>query len=185
MDCQDDETDTREITIEVKGPSGKVDCRLNSLSSTVTKGAFTATEIGIHEVVVKYQGEPVQGSPLKCRILPVMSKINYTGLEPCAVGSVVEVLVNPQDSSPSGAKQEYIEVVAISPSGNSKPCMVNKIPEGFAATFKPDEPGEWKVNVLYKGKDIQGSPFPCFVFDPNGVKVSFVQFEILEILSYH
>jgi len=122
-------------------------------------------------VVVKYQGEPVVGSPLKCRVLPRLSEITYSGLAPCAVGSVVEVLVNPQDTSPAGAKLEFMEVVALSPSGNSTPCTVNKVTGGFAATFKPDEPGEWKVTVMYKGKDIQGSPFPCFVYDPNGVVV--------------
>ena len=55
-----------------------------------------------------------------------------------------------------GAKQEFMEVVALAPSGNSKPCQVNKVQGGFAATFKPDESGEWKVQVQYKGKDIQG-----------------------------
>ena len=101
-----------------------------------------------------------------------MSKIAYTtGLEPCAVGSVVEVSVNPQDTSPSGAKLEFMEVIALSPSGNKMMCPVNEVFGGFAATFKPDEAGEWKITVMYKGRDIQGSPFPCFVFDPNGIKV--------------
>lgn len=99
-------SDYREITVEVKGPSGKVDCRLNlNPSGNGGKGTFTASEIGIHEVVVKYQGEPVIGSPLKCRVLPQTSEITPStgnGLAPCAVGSVVEVLVNPQDTSPSG-----------------------------------------------------------------------------------
>lgn len=171
MECLEEEIHHREIVVEVKGPSGHLDARINlAPDGGHGKGTFTATDIGIHEIVVKYQGEPVVGSPLKCRVVPRLSEISYsTGLAPCAVGSIVEVLVNPQD--PSGAKLEYMEVVALSPSGNSRPCTVNKVVDGFAATFKPEEPGEWKVTVLYKEKDIQGSPFPCFVYDPNGVIV--------------
>ncbi|XP_035712922.1 filamin-A isoform X3 [Folsomia candida] len=169
VECLEEEIHHREIVVEVKGPSGHLDARINlAPDGGHGKGTFTATDIGIHEIVVKYQGEPVVGSPLKCRVVPRLSEISYsTGLAPCAVGSIVEVLVNPQD--PSGAKLEYMEVVALSPSGNSRPCTVNKVVDGFAATFKPEEPGEWKVTVLYKEKDIQGSPFPCFVYDPNGV----------------
>lgn len=172
VEINEDVSDYRDISVEVKGPSGKMDCRLNT-SGTICKGTFMASEIGIHEVVVRYQGEPVVGSPLKCRVLPQQSEVSYkpSGLAPCAVGSIVEVLVNPQDASPSGAKLEFLEVVAVSPSGNEKLCEVTGVDGGFAATFKPDEPGEWKVTVLYKGKDIQGSPFPCFVYDPNGVVV--------------
>lgn len=181
VEVNEDVADYREITVEVKGPSGKVDCRLNLNSSASGKGTFTASEIGIHEVVVRYQGEPVVGSPLKCRVLPQYSEISHStgGLAPCAVGSVVEVLVNPQDTSPAGAKLEFLEVVAVSPSGAKKDCTVNRVEGiGFAATFKPDESGEWKVIVLYKGKDIQGSPFPCFVYDPNGVVVSKINLHV-------
>ncbi len=179
VQCLEEEIYHREIVVEVKGPSGKLDCRINLAPDGHGKGTFTATEIGIHEVVVKYQEEPVLGSPLKCRVLPRLSEISHTtGLAPCAVGSIVEVLVNPQDTSPSGAKLEYMEVQSLSPSGNSTPCTVNKVLEGFAATFKPDEPGEWKVTVLYKEKDIQNSPFSCFVYDPNGVIVINIRISI-------
>jgi len=166
--------DSREITVEVICPSGSMDCKLTEHGKSGARGSFTATDIGFHEIVVKYQGEPVQGSPLKCRVLPTLSQIKHTtGLAPCAVGSVVEVLVNPQDTSPSGAKLELMEVIAVSPTGRQIPCEVNPAGDapGFAAIFKPDEPGEWKVVVKYKGKEIQGSPFPCYVYDPNGVKV--------------
>lgn len=39
------------------------------------------------------------------------------------------------------------------------------------ATFKPDEAGEWRIEITYQGKQIQGGPFTCSVFDPNGVHV--------------
>lgn len=62
---------------------------------------------------------------------------------------------------------------ARSPTGRILPCPVNVDDNGvYTATFKPDEVGEWKINVTYEGEDIQESPFICFVFDPHAVKVT-------------
>ena len=40
------------------------------------------------------------------------------------------------------------------------------------ATFQPDEAGEWSIAITHKGAHIQGGPFNCFVFDPNGVRLT-------------
>ena len=37
--------------------------------------------------------ENVDGSPVKIRALPDVSKIMFSGIDPCALGSIVEVLV--------------------------------------------------------------------------------------------
>lgn len=52
------------------------------------------------------------------------------------------------------------------------PCPVNERNGVYTATFQPDEPGEWSIAVRHGGELIQGGPFTCFVFDPNGVKVN-------------
>ena len=49
-------------------------------------------EYGMHEVVVTNEGEAVKGAPSFIRSMP-NSKKDYDGIEPCAVGSTVEVLV--------------------------------------------------------------------------------------------
>ncbi|XP_039300875.1 filamin-A-like [Nilaparvata lugens] len=87
-------------------------------------------------------------------------------MEPCAVGSIVEVLVNS-----NGARSGLIEVIASSPTGRQLDCPVHEQDGVYSATFQPDEPGEWSIAVRHSGELIQGGPFTCFVFDPNGVKL--------------
>ena len=45
----------------------------------------------MHEVLVTNEGEAVRGCPNYVRSMP-NSKKDYEGIEPCAVGSTVEVM---------------------------------------------------------------------------------------------
>ena len=110
--------------------------------------------------------EIIRGCPLYIRAMPELTSIKHTGLEPCAVGSIVEVIVNS-----NGAKAGLIEVTATSPTGRELLCPVHEREGIYRATFEPDEPGEWSIAVRHSGELIEGGPFPCFVFDPNGVVV--------------
>lgn len=40
------------------------------------------------------EGEVVEGCPVKVRALPDVSKIMFSGIDPCALGSIVEVVVS-------------------------------------------------------------------------------------------
>lgn len=62
-------------------------------------------------------------------------------------------------------------MVARSPTGRELSCPVHENKGVHSATFQPDEAGEWTIGVMHGGQHIQGGPFTCFVFDPNGVKV--------------
>ena len=72
---------------------------------TVLQGHFTAREVGMHEVLVTNEGEAVRGAPSFIRSMP-NSKKDYDGIEPCAVGSTVEVLINPHHA----ARPDLLEV---------------------------------------------------------------------------
>ncbi|KAJ8980083.1 hypothetical protein NQ317_009439 [Molorchus minor] len=63
-------------------------------------------------------------------------------------------------------------VTAYSPRGRPLDCPLRTIDGTNSATFKPDEAGEWRIEITYQGKQIQGGPFTCAVFDPNGVQIS-------------
>ena len=39
------------------------------------------------------EGEIVTGCPVRIRALPDLSQIMFSGIDPCALGSIVEVLV--------------------------------------------------------------------------------------------
>ncbi|XP_059352458.1 filamin-B-like isoform X4 [Daphnia carinata] len=157
--------DIKEITAVVRGPSGEVECRLN-LTPTGGSGSFIPTEVGMHELTVYCEGEVVTGCPVRIRALPDLSQIMFSGIDPCALGSIVEVLINS-----NGAGGGALEVEAKSPTDRILSCPVTNDNGVYTATFQPDEAGEWKISVTYEGEHIQGSPFTCFVFDPHAVKL--------------
>lgn len=47
----------------------------------------------IFQIIIYNEEEMVRGCPLYIRAMPELTSIKHTGLEPCAVGSIVEVLV--------------------------------------------------------------------------------------------
>ncbi|KAI5715644.1 hypothetical protein M8J77_019933 [Diaphorina citri] len=166
IDFLSGEIDTKDITAEIRGPEAtKLECRL-TLNQDGGTGTFTPVQIGMHRVSIMCEGEEVKGSPFYIRAMPQLSAITHTGLDPCAVGSIVEVLVNS-----NGAKAGLVEVEAMSPTGRTLPCPVNERGGLYSATFQPDEAGEWSISVLHAGQLIQGGPFTCFVFDPHGVQL--------------
>lgn len=63
----------------------------------------------------------------------------------------------------------------MSPSGRELKCPVKESGDAYRTTFQPDEPGEWTIAVKHRGQLIQGSPYTCFVFDPNGIKVKMIR----------
>ncbi|XP_071858708.1 filamin-type immunoglobulin domains fbug isoform X2 [Bombus fervidus] len=158
------EVNTREVRGEVINPSGRIECRL-TWNGIHGKGTFIPTEVGMHKLMVYNDGELVDGCPYYFRVLPPLTKIKSPGMDPCAIGSIVEVLVNSYGTSHDG-----IDVTAWSPTGRSLSCPVKENDGVHTATFQPDETGEWSIAITHKGNHIQGGPFTCFVFDPNGVK---------------
>lgn len=147
------------------------------------------------QLTVYCEGEVVTGCPVRIRALPDLSQIMFSGIDPCAIGSIVEVLVRSssffkkenwfliiinfnQQINSNGAGGGALEVEAKSPTDRILNCPVSNENGVYTATFQPDEAGEWKISVTYEGEHIQGSPFTCFVFDPHAVKVLFLCFSI-------
>ncbi|XP_076753150.1 filamin-type immunoglobulin domains fbug isoform X1 [Xylocopa sonorina] len=159
------EVSTREVRGEIISPTGRVECRL-TWNGVHGKGTFVPTEVGMHKLMVHNDGELVDGCPYYFRVLPPLTKIKSPGMDPCAIGSIVEVLVNSYGTSHDG-----IDVTAWSPTGRSLSCPVKENDGVHTATFQPDEIGEWSIAITHKGNHIQGGPFTCFVFDPNGIKL--------------
>lgn len=159
--------DLRQIRAEVRSPSlTPVECKLQ-LNQSGGSGTFVPVEIGMHALNVYCEGELVTGCPMHVRVHPDISRILFSGIDPCALGSLVEVLINS-----NGAGTGNIQVEAISPSGKSRECAVKASDGVFTSTFMPNEIGEWKIDVTYSGEHIQGSPFTCYVYDPTQVTMS-------------
>ena len=48
-------------------------------------------------------------------------------------------------------------MTAYSPTGRPLNCPLKTIDGTNSATFKPDEAGEWRIEITYQGKQIQVS----------------------------
>lgn len=57
----------------------------------ISNAAFVALLL---QLMVYNDGELVNGCPYYFRVLPPLTKIKSPGMDPCAIGSIVEVLVN-------------------------------------------------------------------------------------------
>ncbi|KAJ8954350.1 hypothetical protein NQ318_011022 [Aromia moschata] len=162
------------VSTEIRGPDNKLYAGKNLKQG---RGSFVPSKVGMHELIVKYEGEEVLAGHY-FRVLPPLVEVAPPGMAPCALGSLVQVLVNATGrlirvDSPWGApRREDILVTAYSPTGRPLDCPLKTIDGTNSATFKPDEAGEWRIEITYQGKQIQGGPFTCSVFDPNGVQVS-------------
>lgn len=130
------------------------------------QGSFVPDKWGMHEIVVEVDEYGQLGGHF-FRVLPRFVHVAPPGMAPCALGSLVEVLVN----ATGAPKSEDILVTAYSPTGRSLKCPLKRGDEGHSAIFKPDEAGVWEIAITYQGRHIQGGPFTCSVFDPNGVTV--------------
>ncbi|SPP72841.1 filamin-B isoform X2 [Drosophila guanche] len=129
------------------------------------EGVYVPERYGMHEIVVEIGEDSLGGHFF--RVLPRQLQVAPPGMAPCALGSLVEVLVN----ATGAPKTEDILVTAVSPTGISHNCPLKKIDEGHSAIFKPDEAGIWEIAITYQGRHIQGGPFTCAVFDASGVSV--------------
>ncbi|XP_013109625.2 filamin-C isoform X2 [Stomoxys calcitrans] len=158
---------TRDISISsvkalVVAPSGHAQpVKLNAHG----EGVYMPDKYGMHEIVVEIGGDSLGGHFF--RVLPRFIQVAPPGMAPCALGSLVEVLVN----ATGAPKTEDILVTAVSPMGISHKCPLKKVEEGHSAIFKPDEAGIWEIAITYQGRHIQGGPFTCAVFDASGVSV--------------
>lgn len=166
IDLQGADVDSKEITAEVRGPATKVRCNL-TMNRKGGQGTFVPVEVGMHQLIVFCEGEQVANCPINVRVLPDLSQITFAGIDPCARGSIVEVLINSNGAGAGGS----LEVDAVAPSGKYHPLPVSEEDGIFTATFQPDEAGEWKIAIGYEGEPIHGSPFTCYCYDPHQVKV--------------
>ncbi|XP_026726106.1 filamin-C isoform X1 [Trichoplusia ni] len=149
-------------------------------------GEFVPEHAGMHEIVLTVDDIRVDGRYF-FRVLPRLVSVPPPGMAPCAIGSIVEVLV----SATGAPRREDIDVTAHSPSGRAVPLEPRHPPPSApgttasSATFQPDEAGTWTIAITYKGDHIQGGPFTCEVFDPHGVRLSPGALEGAEPLKPH
>uniref|UniRef100_A0A915IMB9 Uncharacterized protein n=1 Tax=Romanomermis culicivorax TaxID=13658 RepID=A0A915IMB9_ROMCU len=98
-------------------------------------------------------------------------RVSFNGLsEPCAVGSIVEVVISAHSNNVEQQKGNVL-VEAHSPAGRILKCPVVQRGSTYTANFTPQDVGDWQIAIFYDGEHIRGSPFLCQVYDANLVQV--------------
>ncbi|XP_020279518.1 filamin-A isoform X4 [Pseudomyrmex gracilis] len=145
------------VTSEVKMPSGNVDKPVieDNHDGTVSI-KYEPREEGLHELIVKFNGEHVQGSPFKFHVDSLASGY-VTAYGP---GLVYGVCGEPGNFtiSTKGAGAGGLSLAVEGPSKAEISCHDNK--DGtVSVSYLPTAPGEYKITVKFGDKHIKGSPF--------------------------
>ncbi|XP_031833924.1 filamin A protein cher isoform X4 [Nomia melanderi] len=145
------------VTAEVKMPSGNMDKPVieDNHDGTVSI-RYDPREEGQHEVVVKFNGVHVQGSPFKFHVDSLASGY-VTAYGP---GLVYGVCGEPGNFviSTKGAGAGGLSLAVEGPSKAEISCHDNK--DGtVSVSYLPTAPGEYKISVKFGDKHIKGSPY--------------------------
>uniref|UniRef100_A0A1B0FQE1 Calponin-homology (CH) domain-containing protein n=1 Tax=Glossina morsitans morsitans TaxID=37546 RepID=A0A1B0FQE1_GLOMM len=142
---------------EVKMPSGKVDKPViqDNRDGTVSV-KYEPKEEGIHELVVKYNGEPVQGSPFKFHVDSITSGYVTAygpGLTHGVTGEPCNFTISTKGASAAG-----LTMAVEGPSKVDINYHDNK--DGTVSVqYLPTAPGEYHISVRFGDKHIKGSPY--------------------------
>ncbi|KAK6644516.1 hypothetical protein RUM43_000783 [Polyplax serrata] len=128
---------------------------------------FKPQEAAPHNLSVRFNGEPVPGSPFLCKIMG-SNQIIVTGpaLKMTPIGQTSCLFIGPQSTG------TQCQVSIQSPSGKMLPVNLTKADGKYTANFTPNEVGRHNIDVILDKNLVKGSPFPCNVYDVSRVKIS-------------
>uniref|UniRef100_A0A8V1AEP3 Filamin B n=1 Tax=Gallus gallus TaxID=9031 RepID=A0A8V1AEP3_CHICK len=154
-----------EITGEVHMPSGKTDTPdiVDNKDGTVTV-RYAPTEVGLHEMHIKYMGNHIPESPLQFYVnYPNSGSVSAYG-----PGLIYGVANKPATFTivTEDAEEGGLDLAIEGPSKAEISCIDNK--DGTCTvTYLPTLPGNYSILVKYNDKHIPGSPFTAKITDDN------------------
>jgi filamin len=157
------------VTARVKMPSGKVsNPNVEQNPDGTVSIKYQPSEIGLHELDVYYNGQPIQGSPFKFHVdainsitdsfISVSSSGGYVtaygpGLSHGVCGRPCEFRIVTKDAGTGG-----LAVAVEGPSKAEIQCRDNK--NGTCdVIYYPTAPGDYTITIKFAEKNIGGSPF--------------------------
>ncbi|KAK0093329.1 hypothetical protein PV326_013803, partial [Microctonus aethiopoides] len=128
---------------------------------------FKPQEAAIHSLSVRFNGEPVPGSPFSCKVVGAgQAVITGNNLKMGAVKQLIAFTVDPQ------APSTNCDVIVTPPSNIALPITIEPIDGKYNISFTSMEVGRHNVSILVDGEAIKGSPFACNIYDVTKVHVS-------------
>jgi len=130
---------------------------------------FKPKEAAVHTLSVKFNGEPVPGSPFKCRVSDSSQVvISGAGLKMSSLARPALITIDPRSADVSDC-----QVTVTSPAGGRVPVNLSgTLPTKVTAEFQPTEVGPHTINVSMDGEIVGGSPYTCNIYDVTKVQVT-------------
>ncbi|XP_030888187.1 filamin-B [Leptonychotes weddellii] len=154
-----------EITGEVHMPSGKTATPeiVDNKDGTVTV-RYAPTEVGLHEMHIKYMGSHIPESPLQFYVnYPNSGSVSAygPGLVYGVANKTATFTIVTEDAGEGG-----LDLAIEGPSKAEISCIDNK--DGTCTvTYLPTLPGDYSILVKYNDKHIPGSPFTAKITDDS------------------
>ncbi|CAD5230269.1 unnamed protein product [Bursaphelenchus okinawaensis] len=161
--------------LEVAVNEGKIPSMAHPLGQHKYDISFVPRENVDHHVSVRFNNEPVPGSPFLCRLLSSLQvRAAGPGLERIAVGreTEFEITVDEPDTGKPLANPALPSVSVLDVKGNRIPVTVQKDPRSseagrFLSSYTPKVVGNHQIEVVYDNEPIPGSPFSVKAFDAS------------------
>ncbi|XP_066266982.1 filamin-A-like isoform X4 [Branchiostoma lanceolatum] len=142
---------------------------LSSLDSDRYLMTFVPQSVDPHNIVFKFNGSVVPGSPFPCYILDAgLVRVTGDGLDRVPVNSPTQVFL---DASRAGDSE--VDVSITSPSGRAVPTRVTG-KGNYTVDYTPTEVGPHKIDAKFGGMEVNGSPFTSYAYDVSKVRVGHV-----------
>ncbi|XP_069125189.1 filamin-A-like isoform X3 [Argopecten irradians] len=145
----------KDVSIEIDGPT-KTDFKRKDNSDRCDVSFMPMTP-GLYNIVIKYKGKEIKGSPFQAKVSGEGRKRSQLSL------------ANSSDYSLDVLEPEIVDLAGHlkTPGNTTEPCILKKLGDGHLglASFTPRQKGEYKVQVFRNEKHIKGSPFSINVGD--------------------
>ncbi|GMT03056.1 hypothetical protein PENTCL1PPCAC_25230, partial [Pristionchus entomophagus] len=156
--------------LEVAVNDGKIPSMANGLGQHRYDISFTPHEEIDHFISVRFNNEPVPGSPFLCRLVSA-TKVTAAGpgLERVAVDDEATFTVHTK------GEDESAPIVSIrGPHASELPAVIEKsrAENEWIVKYAPTTVGSYQIDVSHAGEPIAGSPFAAKAYDVRQVKLT-------------
>uniref|UniRef100_A0A915PJY8 Filamin n=1 Tax=Setaria digitata TaxID=48799 RepID=A0A915PJY8_9BILA len=160
--------------LEVAVNEGRIPSMAQSLGQHRYDISFVPRELADHTISVRFNNEPVPGSPFVCHLVTSQSvTVSGPGLERVPVGQVAQIYVVVE-----GMKDMPPQIRITDSQSNNIPVSISKndMDDGrYIISYTPKNVGNHQIDICCDGKPITGSPFTSKAFDAKCAKLSCVE----------
>ncbi|XP_051516060.1 filamin-A-like [Myxocyprinus asiaticus] len=157
-----------DMTAQVTSPSGKVHkAEIMEGENNTYCIRFVPTEMGVHTVSVKYQGQHVPGSPFQFTVGPLGEggahkvRAGGPGLERAEAGVPAEFSIWTREAGAGGLS------IAVEGPSKAEIAFEDRKDGSSGVSYIVQEPGDYEVSIRFNDEHIPDSPFVVPVASPS------------------